>query len=240
MMTTQIAKYRALDKWFRQEQGLVIAQEISQQIGQFESCFKGDVLVQVGVMGNNDWLKCFKSEHRWLLSPDHANKQADMICAVEQLALETASVDLLIAPFCLEAFSHPIPLIEEFDRVLKPMGCLIFLGINPYSLWSMAAHLGKLNCFGDYAPEIHSPLRLQHRLGRLGYQQVLHQGFWYLPPLKQKHWINRLRLFNEMGKMLSPLPPGFYCHVARKYTEATPPPRFEAEQIKFQPGWQPG
>lgn len=240
MLNSQIAKYRALENWFRKEQGKLISHEIGRHLSEVPSCLHGDVLLQIGGFGQNQWLSCFNSVHQWVISPDQSNKRAELICPIEQLSLKTASVDILFAPFALEIFSNPQVVLEEFDRVLKPMGCIIIIGINPYSLWSMASRFGKLNCFGDYSPHIHSTMRIQHRLSRLGYEQMLHQGFWYLPPLEQQSWIKRLSIVNEMGKILGPFPSGFYFHVARKYNEAISSPRQIKSKPEFYKGLQPG
>lgn len=240
MINTQIAKYRALDQWFRQDTGQAIAAEIYKLLKQLQPCLRGENIIQVGVPGQHGWLSCFDTESQWLVSPDQSSKQVDLICPVEQLSIETGSIDIIFAPLCLEAFSQPQSLLEEFDRVLKPMGCLVIVGINPYSFWSAAAHLGKLNCFGDYPPRIHSLMRVQHWLGRLGYQQLAHQDFWYLPPMKQKKWLKRFSIINEMGKMLWPFPAGFYLHVVKKYTEAYPTPERVKENLQFAKGLQPG
>ena len=42
-------------------------------------------------------------------------------------------------------------------------------------------------------------------------------NFHYLWPVNQPYWIHKLEFLNEMGKMLTPFPAGFYCLIVQKY-----------------------
>lgn len=50
-----------------------------------------------------------------------------IITSYTQLPLDRNSIDCVIVPFAMEAFSHQKNPIDEIDRVLKPMGYAIFL-----------------------------------------------------------------------------------------------------------------
>jgi SAM-dependent methyltransferase len=53
----------------------------------------------------------------------------------EALPFESQSVDLLILPHVLEFSADPHQLLREAERVLRPEGRVIVLGLNPFSLW---------------------------------------------------------------------------------------------------------
>lgn len=62
-------------------------------------------------------------------------QKSQIECALNQLPLDRNSIDCIIVPLTLETFGSSLSLIDEIDRVLSPMGFVILLGINPWSLW---------------------------------------------------------------------------------------------------------
>ncbi|MDT8406793.1 MAG: methyltransferase domain-containing protein [Methylococcales bacterium] len=51
------------------------------------------------------------------------------------LPIVSESVDLVIAPHLLEFDAHRFQTMRELERVLKPEGQIIILGLNPWSFW---------------------------------------------------------------------------------------------------------
>jgi SAM-dependent methyltransferase len=58
-----------------------------------------------------------------------------LIDQFEALPFESQSVDLLVLPHVLEQSHDPHQLLREAERVLRPEGRIIILGLNPFSLW---------------------------------------------------------------------------------------------------------
>ena len=114
--------------------------------------------------------------------------------------------------------------MDELDRVLKPMGYIIFWGINPVSFWGMALRLGHLSLFGDCKTKLHSVLSVKRAALERGYQQCALSTFYYIPPVSNKALIHGLEFLNEMGKMLWVFPAGFYCLIVQKYQVVSPAP----------------
>ena len=95
----------------------------------------GETLLQLGNCGDNLWLKKLNYARKWIVSPYSLANKVQIECALNQLPLDRNSVDCIIAPLVLEPFGNSLSLIDEIDRILNPMGFIILLSINPWSLW---------------------------------------------------------------------------------------------------------
>ena len=93
----------------------------------------GETLLQLGSSGGDSWLKTLHYSHKWYATP-YMNSSSSLITSFTQLPIDRDSVDCVIAPLVLEGFGSKNP-IDEIDRILKPMGYVVFFGINPMSLW---------------------------------------------------------------------------------------------------------
>ncbi|EHL30078.1 hypothetical protein LDG_7983 [Legionella drancourtii LLAP12] len=133
------------------------------------------------------------------------------------MPLSRNSIDCLVAPLTLEPFNNSITLIDEIDRVLKPMGFVVLLCINPWSLWGGAIKYGMLNCYRDRTIKMRTPFNLNRLFIQRGYRQVSLTNFCYIPPVNSASLIKKLTFLDEIGKMLWPYPSGFYCYIAQKY-----------------------
>ena len=58
----------------------------------------------------------------------------------EALPFASQSIDLLVLPHVLEFSGDPHQLLREAERVLRPEGRVLILGLNPFSLWG-ARHM---------------------------------------------------------------------------------------------------
>ena len=133
-----------------------------------------------------------------------------------QLPLDNHSVDCVVAPLMLEAFPYLQNPLDEVDRILKPMGYIIFYGINPWSLWGVSMRFGKHACFARHHGTLTMALSLKYAMLDRGYQQRMLSRFYYIPPLLSESLIRNLEFLNVMGKMIWPTPPGFYCMIFQK------------------------
>ena len=66
-----------------------------------------------------------------------------------ELPFASQSVDLVVMPHRLEDCADPHQLLREVDRVLRPEGHLVVLGINPWSLWGLRHALPGWPCGKD-------------------------------------------------------------------------------------------
>lgn len=196
--------------------GASIAGVFESALQPVSACLQGAVFLQLGACGDNPWLSGLRFRHRWIVSPDREGCCVSVNAYMHQLPFDNHSVDCLLAPLTLEAFVSGRVLLDEIDRVIAPEGHVLFLGINPISLWGSWLKWSKHNPFGAGHGHPKSSLYLKMALMRCGYASVCLHTFYHIPPITDAHWIKRLEVLNQIGKMVSPLPPGFYCLVMQK------------------------
>lgn len=221
MLNEQDAKYRGLDDWFKTAQGTRVGKAFASELTAYSDVLHGDRLLQLGSCGDNVWLTALQYRCKWLVTP-YDTQKTSMVSAINGLPINRNSVDCVLAPLTLEAFGYDKNPMDEIDRVLKPMGYVIFFGINPWSFWGAALRFRLMHCFGNNVGKLTSSLSLAHEMSSRGYSQCALTSFYYIPPVTNKNLIRKLEFFNEMGKMIWPFPAGFYCFIAQKYQPASP------------------
>jgi hypothetical protein len=218
----QANKYRALDNWFMTPQGRRVAHAFAGELMPVCERFSGRTLLQLGSCGENLWLPLLNFRHKWLVTPSVAPQKTSLIASLTMLPVDRDSIDCVLAPLSIEAFAHGKNPMDEIDRVLRPMGYVIFFGINPCSFWGAALYLKRLNCFGSGVGTLMSSFSVKHMMLQRGYRQCAFTSFYYIPPVNSEFLIPKLEFFNEMGKMIWPFPAGFYCLIVQKYQHCSP------------------
>jgi hypothetical protein len=218
----QVQKYLALDVWFKAPQGFRAAKAFTEELALFDGQLRGDRLLQLGHCGDNIWLESLRYTQKWIVSPTAIQNNVSLTASINQLPLENASLDCIIAPFLFEAFSVDKVPLDELDRILKPMGHIIFWGINPLSLWGMALKFGLLPLMGHGPFKLTSSLAVQYAVLSRGFRQCILNTFYYIPPLSRSSLIHHCEFLNEMGKMLWLYPAGFYCLIVQKHEIINP------------------
>lgn len=222
MIKQQIKHFRALNKWFKTPLGRMVTQEFCQELLPLNEFMIGDTVLQLGNCGNNFWLDQLRYTHKWVASPFSVDANNQMECSLNQLPLARSSVDCVIVPLSLEPFGNNLSLMDEIDRILKPMGFVVFLSINPWSSWGGAMKLGLLGCFANNRVKMRSPYNLNRTFLQRGYRQCSLINFCYFPPINNQAIIQKLFFLEEVGKMVWPVPSGLYCYVAQKYEYISP------------------
>ncbi|MFC3907557.1 class I SAM-dependent methyltransferase [Legionella dresdenensis] len=208
-------RFRALDQWYKSEAGCKVYEAINAELAYLKQLLHGDIILQLGSSGDTPFSMQFRYQHYWLASVT-PEPQTTLLTNLNQLPLDRNSVDCIVAPLIWEAFPEKNP-IDEIDRVLKPSGYIVFIGINPASLWGFWLRFSRKNCFGRRSKSSKSMLSVKLAMMHRGYIQCHLSNFYYIPPVSKLSWINRLAVFNQVGKMLSPMPAGFYCLVMQKH-----------------------
>jgi|GEM_PF-1165154 len=225
----QESMFQALDEWFVSEQGERVANAFLAEVTALKPLLYGDTMVQLGACGNNAVFRSLRYLHKTLISPVMTTS-TNLVSSLTQLPLASNSVDCVIAPLTLNAFSNEKNPIDEIDRILKSMGYVVFLGVNPFSLWGYWLHYSRHACFGRERGVLHSIFSVKRAMLHRGYVQSHLSGFYYIPPARSASAIKKLEIFNVLGKMISPMPSGFYCFVVQKHQESgllLPPPRLQ-------------
>lgn len=213
-LEVQTLPYQILHHWFNTPPGLAVAQAFADELLHLPQALHGEYLLQLGYANHNPWLSILDFKHKWIASPC-IDKTSALITPFLTLPIDRYQIDCILAPLTTEIVINYQSLLDEIDRVLKPLGHVIFWGINTYSLWNWglrkqlwsAIKPTRINC---------SPLTLKHIFLARGYRQCLWREFYFIPPVTSKWLIRRLAFLNEMGKLLWPCPPGFYCLVLQK------------------------
>ncbi|CEK10671.1 methyltransferase domain-containing protein [Legionella hackeliae] len=211
-------RFQALRNWFLSDQGSHVGQAFKAELEPLAKFLYGETLLQLGDCGDNPWLSLLHYNRKWLAGP-YFNSSNSMISALNSLPLDRHSIDCVIAPLTMEAFTHQKNPIDEIDRILKPMGYAVFFGINPMSLWGWMMRFGWHTCFGTLRTHSMSVFFIKRAMLHRNYIQCHLSSFYFIPPVYKENWINRLEFLNEVGKMMWPCPAGFYCFVVQKYEE---------------------
>jgi len=212
----QKTRFHALNDWFLSEHGSKIIEAFAEQLQPLKSLLHGDCLLQLGSTGTHQLLHHFRFQHRWLATP-YLSESASLVTALNQLPLDRNSVDCILAPLTLNGFPPRKNPLDEIDRILKPSGYVVFLGINPVSAWGFWLRFVNNNCFGSKLLTPQSVLAIKRIMMHHGYIQCHLSNFYFIPPFRNKALFNHLDILNEVGKMISIVPSGFYCLVMQKH-----------------------
>lgn len=157
-------------------------------------------------------LRSNRMPHRWVALEHAAQVQAAGLsepgvalhCEFDSLPFESGSLDLVVLPHALELASDPHQTLREVERVLRPEGRLVILGLNPASLWGLRQNLGAVLPGGlrPYLPqdgEFIAYWRLRDWLRLLSFEvEAAHFGC-YCPPLRSSHWLARWDWVEPVG-----------------------------------------
>jgi hypothetical protein len=216
LIELQIRPFRALDEWFTSALGQSIGRDFSNEISQQAELLRGETLVQLGNCGTNPWLSQFNYAKKWIVSPYPIESGIAVEGSLNQLPFDRNSLDCLVAPLTLEPFGTRLSLLDEIDRVLSPMGLLVGMSLNPWSAWGIAMKLGLLPCYGGHKVKMRTALTMNRTWIQRGYKQLSLSYFCYRLPINNEVVLKKMAFFDEVGKMLWPIPSGFYCFIVQK------------------------
>ncbi|MDI9818228.1 MULTISPECIES: methyltransferase domain-containing protein [unclassified Legionella] len=215
------SRFKALRDWFCSTQGKHVGHAFATELASVGECLYGHTLLQLGDCGDNFWLQPLHYTHKWLATP-YYNHSSALITSFNKIPIDRNSVDCVIMPLVMEAFSRNNTPIDEIDRILKPMGYVVFWGINPMSLWGLFTRFGHNSFYGKFPVNASSVFHIKRTMLHRGYIQCGLSNFYFIPPVHKKSWIHKLEILNELGKMIRPCPAGFYCLIVQKYEETQP------------------
>lgn len=134
--------------------------------------------------------------------------RAAVYCEFDALPFESNSLDLVLLPHTLELSTDPHRCLREVDRVLRPEGRVVILGLNPASLWAVRQNLARVNgrMLGRpprlYLPEEGEYIgywRLRDWLRLLSFEVERAQFGCYRPPLLSDAWLARWQWIEKPG-----------------------------------------
>jgi SAM-dependent methyltransferase len=151
--------------------------------------------------------------------------QAALLCEFDALPFESGSLDLVLLPHTLELALDPHRCLREVERVLRPEGRVVVLGLNPASLWGLRQNLARAQgrLLGR-APPLFLPAeseyigywRLRDWLRLLSFEVERAQFGCYRPPLRSQAWLGRWQWLERSGAQWWPVLGALYAVVAVK------------------------
>ena len=169
-------------------------------------------------------LRSNRMPHRWLALDSRWQPalQDVLLCEFDELPFEANSLDLVVLPHALELARDPHQTLREVERVLRPEGRAVILGLNPASLWGLRQNLGRLlpghdrRLFLPRAGDFIGYWRMRDWLRLLSFEVEGAQFGAYCPPLRSEAWLQRWRWTENTGARWWPVLGAVYCIKAVK------------------------
>lgn len=174
---------RELESWYGTENGGYLLEATRDALRSLLDTTFGYHILQLGVATSRDLIDLSPINHRIHCSAS-AGQLVGLLAEVEELPLESDSIDALVVHHSLDFASNPHQALREMQRVLTPQGHLIVIGFNPYSLLGLGARLRGLSAASlwcQYRPLGES--RLVDWLHLLGCEVESRRHLHALPPM---------------------------------------------------------
>jgi len=130
-----------------------------------------------------------------------------LVAGFEELPLESQSVDLVVLPHQLEFSAAPHQILREADRVLRPEGRLVVVGMNPLSLWGLRQSLSS-RPFTPFLPPTGQLIgipRLRDWMKLLSFEIDSGHYGCYAPPCRTQKWLDRMHFLENAGDRWWPI-----------------------------------
>ena len=173
-------------------------------------------------------LRANRMPHRWLCVDAGAPPAAAALlrCDFDALPLDSQSLDLVVLPHALELARDPHLALREVERVLRPEGRVVIVGLNPASMWGLRQRFGHLRqrLFPDSERPLYLPSegefiayrRLRDWLRLLSFEVEAGRFGCYRPPFTSARWLGRLGWLERIGDRWWPVFGAVYLLVAVK------------------------
>jgi SAM-dependent methyltransferase len=181
-----------LESWYARENGRYLLHSASERLaGMLDTSF-GYHLLQLGPGRGFELLDASPINHR-VICAEQSSERVGLLSRLEELPLESDSIDALVAHHSLDFCDNPHQALREMQRVLTPQGHLIIIGFNPYSLLGLTTRLQGMA--GNGLWQNHRKLsehRLSDWLHLLGCEVQECSRLYSLPPVgpgRLRHWL---------------------------------------------------
>jgi hypothetical protein len=235
-----------LGQWLRTPAGRYLLRWELEQLDRAVADRFGFHAVQLG-LPELDGLRANRMPHRWVTSElpyavpepiDMPPPDADegistqspplpvaLYCDCAALPFPSQSVDLVVMPHTLELTAHPHAALREVERVLRPEGRVVIVGLNPASLWGLRQRAGRLRShvgvsrgplFLPQAGEFIGYWRLRDWLRLLGLEVERGRFGCWRPAFASQAWLDRFAWIEPIGDRWWPVLGAVYFLVAVK------------------------
>ena len=152
--------------------------------------------------------------------------EAAVLCDFDALPFDSQSLDLVVLPHALELARDPHLTLREVERVLRPEGRVVILGLNPSSLWGLRQRFGRLrrgvgsaepaSLFLPHSGEFIAYRRLRDWLRLLSFEVEAGRFGCYRPPASSEKWLGRFEWMERAGDRWWPVFGAVYSLTAVK------------------------
>ena len=129
-----------LESWYEGENGRYLIRATREALQESLTMTFGYHILQIGVTRNQPLFEDSPINHR-IYAAERPGGRVTLVCAGDELPLESDSVDAVILHHCLEFAENPHRLLREVQRVLTPQGHLLVVGFNPWSVQGINSRL---------------------------------------------------------------------------------------------------
>lgn len=242
-----------MGQWLRTPAGRYLLRWELEQLDRAVADRFGFHALQLG-LPELDGLRANRMPHRWVASelpyalpepidmppPDEGEgistqsppMPVALYCDCAALPFPSQSVDLVVMPHTLELTAHPHAALREVERVLRPEGRVVIVGLNPASLWGLRQRAGRLRSsiggaarplFLPQAGEFIGYWRLRDWLRLLGLEVERGRFGCWRPAFESQAWLDRFAWIEPIGDRWWPVLGAVYFLVAVKRVPAIRP-----------------
>ncbi|MFV8817279.1 class I SAM-dependent methyltransferase [Haliea sp. E17] len=233
-MTEQFSEISAaLETWYRGERGAYLLSRLQASLdARLDTAF-GYHILQTGPVQCGPLFGECRIHHR-IRASEQGGTDIGLVCAGDELPLESDSVDVIIAHHALEFSPNPHQVLRELHRVLTPQGQLFLTGWNPYSGSGLLQRLRALAPRSPWREQ--SPVsvrRLTDWLNLLGCEVESTSYHYHLAPAGQGRLRAALEGLNDWCAQVGLPMGGIYLVHAIKQVGASQRPRLARRRERF-------
>lgn len=213
----------AWDNWLASPPGQCVMRWEAEHLGDAVVDMFGYYALQLGFL-ELDALAANRMPHRIRVSRQVADlrsavRKPDLVVSgFEELPLDSQSVDLVVLAHQLEFSVDPHQVLREADRVLRPEGRLVVVGLNPLSLWGLRQSV-VLRPLAPFLPPIGQLIgmpRLRDWMKLLSFEIDSGHYGCYVPPCRTQKWLDRMHFMERAGDRWWPICGALYMVSAVK------------------------
>ncbi len=159
---------RDIRAWFETPLGDHLLKTEAAILEQLLAGFFGYHLLQVSVQ-QSELFSASPIRHRICLGLDEQD-QSSMLAKPTHLPLESDAIDVVLVHHLLDFVDSPQDALRELSRIVLPMGHLVIIGFNPFSLWGLCKPFAGLRKSPPWNGRFIRPGRLMDWMNLLNFK----------------------------------------------------------------------
>jgi len=167
--------------WFESDLGQHVLQTESAMLDQLLPAYFGYNLAQFSVQ-NQSLYRSSQIQNKFAIAMDE-RLAGGLIARPSELPLDSDCLDVAIVHHLLDFTESPQDILREIARVTLPMGHIVLVGFNPFSLWGAWKLMAKFKGRAPWNGSFIRPGRLMDWLNLLNFKIDRAQYAIYRPPL---------------------------------------------------------